>query len=778
MAKKVTASKTSKVSFQKEFYSDLTMDGMLFAVTVRSPASEGIIKSIYHPDLPEGYYLVTARDIPGTNLIDTPRGKIPVFCEGNISYEGEPLALLVGPDENKLHSLVDELEITVDTNTIEDYLPDEELLAQENLENLENPEKKISKRAIQKQNKEIEELKEIKEEFFSDLLAERTLKFGPCWEKNEDGEILGIDNVFENAEHIVENEWSYAFKTSDYGEPNGGLCFWKDETLTILTPTQWLGSLRQIVSETMAIKPEYLNLKKTISTNRGTNSIWYNSIIACQVACASKKCGKPVKLVFSRTEQDKFLNTIQPIKITHKTAVNAEGKLIAMKVTIEVDAGFANPFAQEIIDRLSIAACGLYTPENILIEAKATSSQNPASSIDIQLIDSAAFYAVENQANLVCQKCNLTPLEFRLLNCNRKTDAKNKNKNSPFIFSINKFSEGLEAVAKKSDYNRKYASYHLDSNDWKMKSGPKEYVSLFSSPMRGIGLACAFEGTGYYGSEVYESSQSLEVTLEEDSTVTILCPPVSASIQDICSKTVSEILEISPSKVYFNSTFKNGEEPTLPENVYSSISIMTSLLKKCCVAIKKRKPTEKLPFTVKKKIASVQKNVWDHEAFSGKPFHSTSFIAAILELEINPCTYREHIRSINIVADGGKILNTQAASSSIKLAIQRVLECLYEDDRIEYPPVKISFIQSEEDSSQIGELVYQVIPAAFTQALTQALNCTINSIPLKSDSIYGKIKEQKLLMREQQERELAEQNKIEEENKEKENNEDSTDTEQ
>ena len=131
MAKKVTAARTLKFSFQKEFYSDLTMDGMLYAVTVRSPAKEGIIKSISHPDLPEGYTLVTARDIPGSNLIDTPNGKISVFCEGNISYEGEPLGLLVGPDENILHTLVEELEITVDTNTIEDYLPDEDFIAAE-----------------------------------------------------------------------------------------------------------------------------------------------------------------------------------------------------------------------------------------------------------------------------------------------------------------------------------------------------------------------------------------------------------------------------------------------------------------------------------------------------------------------------------------------------------------------------------------------------------------------------------------------------------------------
>ena len=44
--------------------------------------------------------------------------------------------------------------------------------------------------------------------------------------------------------------------------------------------------------EKLSVRAEEINIKKTVSTNRGTNSIWYNSIIACQVAAAAKKCGK------------------------------------------------------------------------------------------------------------------------------------------------------------------------------------------------------------------------------------------------------------------------------------------------------------------------------------------------------------------------------------------------------------------------------------------------------------------------------------------------------
>jgi hypothetical protein len=66
-------------------------------------------------------------------------------------------------------------------------------------------------------------------------------------------------------------------------------------------------------------------------------------------------------------------------------------------------------------------------------------------------------------------------------------------------------------------------------------------------------------------------------------------------------------------------------------------------------------------------------------------------------------------------------------------------------------------MQSEKDPSQIGELIYQVIPAAYTQALTQALNCTINSLPLTTETLYKKIREEKRRIREQKEMQKKEE---------------------
>ncbi len=734
MPRKISVKK-SKVSFQKEFYSDIIVEGMLFAKIVRSPVSEGIVKSISHPDLPEGYLLITSRDVPGTNLIDTPSGKIKIFCDGNISYEGQPLALLVGPDEIRVESLLQELVITIDTNTIEDYLPNEYELASTNFDEVQNPD---SRTQMIEHTRQIEELIEIKDKFFSDKIAERIVKFG-CDD---------IDEVFGEFPDIVENEWKYALKTPDYTEPNGAFAYWKGDELTIASPTQWLAGLRDTVSEALAIDPNSINIKRTTSTNRGTNSIWFNSIIACQVAIASKKTGAPCKLAYSRYEQDKFLSLMQTISIRHKTAVDKDGFLKAMKVDINFDAGFANPLAQEIIDRLAIASCNVYSCPNVYVKAVATSSLNPSSSVDVQLIDSASFFAVENQMNELCKLTNYTPLEFRLKNFSHP-EGKQKNISSPFCLEIEKYSEMLKGLAKMSDFNRKYASYHLDSMDRKFSIIPKNYVSSFSSPLRGIGFACAFEGTGYYGSEIYSPNQSLEVTLENANRLTVHCPPISEQIKESWVKIASDILENPALSINIDSEFEKGEEPALPENIYTNLSIMTNLLKKSCEVLSKQKSAGQYPIKVKKR--TIAKKVWNQEEFRGKPFHEISFAAVCLELELNPCTFREEIRSINIVINGGKIAKQETFISTIKLGVQKVLSSLVEDEKVECSNIRIISVQSEKEQAQIGELVYQTIPSAYTQALSQALGCSITSLPLDTESIYEILSRQKEVMETQAE---------------------------
>lgn len=89
---------------------------VLHARVIRSTIPRGKLKSIQFPQLPEGYYSITYKDIPGINSIDVFNETIPLLCEGEITYEGEPLAVLCGPEKRKVITLCKNTRIEYETD--------------------------------------------------------------------------------------------------------------------------------------------------------------------------------------------------------------------------------------------------------------------------------------------------------------------------------------------------------------------------------------------------------------------------------------------------------------------------------------------------------------------------------------------------------------------------------------------------------------------------------------------------------------------------------------
>ena len=98
---------------------------MQYGVLIRSPISNGTIRSISHPKLPENYTIISAKNIIGKNIIETNNLQTPVLAYEKVSYVGEPIGILVGEDRIKLYELLNEVEIkyTEATESPEGKLP-------------------------------------------------------------------------------------------------------------------------------------------------------------------------------------------------------------------------------------------------------------------------------------------------------------------------------------------------------------------------------------------------------------------------------------------------------------------------------------------------------------------------------------------------------------------------------------------------------------------------------------------------------------------------------
>ena len=660
----------------KTYFSDLTSANMIYTKIVRSPITKGRIKSLTLEDIPEGYFLFTAADFGEENYVETLDIQTEILASSEIYYKGQPIALLAGPVFTDLLDL----------------------------------EKNI------KMEFEKDPASKIKEKEYP--YAQRFIRNGKAQKPEE------FTKLFSKKNYDIKGTWTSVLNAPSCNETNGAFCTFDKNILTISTPTQWPKHLQENIKRIFNLKTEEVFIRKTISSGPHTNTIWQNTVIAVMASLVAIKTGKTAQLVLSREEHFEYLIKKSPISIKIRSAVKKDGIIEAVQVLIELDSGYHNPFAAEILDRLVIAANNIYSVRNIEIIAKAYESYTPPVSFNIECIDSQAFFAIENQMQKICNVTGFLPDELRMKNFERKFSL-------PFTFTNEKVREAFSAIEKMYDVNRKFISYRMESKNRKI-----DIKNLHNFPLRGIGVACGFNGIGYFGSNIFACNQKMEATLESDGTLEIHALQPSASTLEVWKNTAAQILEIDPKQIKLNSIFDVNEDLSVPENVYANVSVMTYLLKKCCQDIQSKRFRKPLPITSTKGFTSAQKKVWNKEKFSGSPFFLSSFGTVVLELEINPYTYKIYIKNVKAVLNAGKIGIPKIAENSVKLSIQHALTELVVDENLHCDQISVSFIQSDNDPTQIDGLISRILPAAFTSALSQATGHEINTIPVKPQHFF------------------------------------------
>ncbi|MDY4985533.1 MAG: xanthine dehydrogenase family protein [Treponema sp.] len=730
-ATKKTEEKKTIISLEaKGFYSDSTRPNLLYAALVRSPASSGKIKSVTISKLPEGYYFYTANDIPARKFMELNKIQAKIFGYDSIGYSGEPVGIIAGPDEEKVYELLEEVSVNLDIESLESAL--------------KNVIKKQHTPVIDlRKNSDVDNFveaindlpsldtvvdKSLKEEDPNQTVATREIKTGVYKKKSEEE---ADKELFNKAAYISEETWNEQLTNPNWQETAGAFCYMEGEKLHIFAATKWTHALQKSVCEILDIDPQLVIIHKTKSSGFYPNGVWRTTQIACQAAVASYLSHKPVKLVLSSTEQFKYMAPGVDTEIKYKAAIDAEGKITTLKVNIDIDIGATNPFAQEITDRISIGAVNYYKIKNLCIKTNTHKSKNPPTSITLKNVDSQAFFAIENQIQKICHQTKLFPDEVRLINSKPL-----KHSDFPFDIQVTEIENTIASTIKSSDFNRKYASFHMEVID----RVEKDSKPFFALPLRGIGISSAYNGSGYLGDSNFRYDSKIEVTLTKDEKAIIHAIKPSEVIQDIWRSTVSELLSIPKQNVQIDSSFEYDQLPESPDDSLSTIGIVNELIKKCCTEIQKKRFRQALPITSKKTITPTAKKAFDKDTFKGNPFSSTSFASTAVEVELDPYTYNEKIKGVYITINCGELFDEAAALKTIRLEIQQELTMLVEGKTVQCDNISIQFIQSKDKAGQIGGLVHNTLPAAFSSALSLALATQLTQLPCTEAQLFELIK--------------------------------------
>lgn len=747
--KKTKEINTKRSLLAKGYYSDCRKANMLHAAIVRSPTVTGRVTGISIPNLPEGYFLYTAKDIPGKKQIKENNVLMNIFSNSSISYTGEPLGIVVGPEEYKVKELRDSANISFDISDLESALDkvihkSKTPIGSTDITDLVSTFNELPSLDNVIDSKRFEKITEQE-------IALRKITTGK-FKKQDYSEILQSFSNKENSEEVVEIKGTFQQKVSNpkWLETDGAFAYYENGELHVYTPTKWTYSVQKTLSECLDIPTERIYVHKTISSGLNANGLWRTTQLAIQTAVTAILSKHPVKLMLSQTEQQKFMSPNIETEFSFNTIVSKSGLIKASKININVDVGINNPFAQEIADRLSIGICNYYKLNNLSITTKVVTSQNPPTSIFIRRIDSEAFFAIENHFHQIATELNILPEELRKINKSQKTT------DFPFELELPDTEAVIQNTIKVSDFNRKYSAFKMDAMN-RLKKGSNPF---FAIPLRGMGIATAYNSSNYLGTSVFTYNPKIEVTLFNDENVEIHALQASPVIQNIWKETASDILQLPKENIKIVSEFEIEDFPTSPENYYSSVGILNDLIKKCCTDIQKKRFHQPLPITSKKSVSAAKKN-WNNETFSGNPFTATSFASTAVEVQLDSFTYTATIKGIWITIDCGEIFDEVAAKRAIMLHIQQELTTLVKGATINCNKFSINFIQSKNKTGQIGELVHNTLPAAFAAALSMALQTQLSVLPCTEEQIYNLIQAREI----EKEKELGSEEAAENENK-------------
>ena len=293
-----------------------------------------------------------------------------------------------------------------------------------------------------------------------------------------------VEQGFNEAEIVVEREFSTETVHQGYIEPHSSTAFWNaNGQLTIWCSTQGSFMIRNSVSDVLRLPVSQVKVIPTeIGGGFGGKITAYLESVA---AVLSKKCSQPVKLVMTRSEVFEASGPAPGSWMKVKMGAAEDGRITAAHVTLAFEAG-AYPGSPVMPGTTCSLAC--YDLENGRVEGYDVVVNKPKTAAYRAPGSPQAAFAVESVLDEICEKLDLDPLEVRLKNAAKEGTRRVEGPVARKIGLV----ECLEA-AKSHDH----------------------YQEAVQGKSRGRGVAC-----GFWMNRGFQSSVTM--TVQYDGTISLL----------------------------------------------------------------------------------------------------------------------------------------------------------------------------------------------------------------------------------------------------------------
>ena len=388
-----------KVTGRAQYGADIQLAGLLQGKILRSPHAHARIKFIDTTGA-EAYpgvrAVVTAQDLPFAALTreelggDYQRLKFAnnhVLAADKVLFKGHPVAAVAADSqhvaEEALKLIQVEYEVLPPAMTVREAMEPDAPLLHEDLFTSEFGE--LSNRP-------------------SNIASHMAFETGD------------VEQGFAQADVVVEREYETASVHQGYIEPHNSTAFWNtDGQLNIWCSTQGPFVVRTNVAD--ILRHPVSRVKVTPMEIGGGFGGKITAYLDPITALLSKKSGRPVKLLMSRTEVFEASGPAPGTWMKVKLGVTNDGKISAFDITLAFEAG-AYPGSPVMQGAACAMAC--YDVSNGRINGYDVVVNKPKTAAYRAPGSPQAAFAVESVIDEVCEQLGMDPVEFRLRNASKE----------------------------------------------------------------------------------------------------------------------------------------------------------------------------------------------------------------------------------------------------------------------------------------------------------------------------------------------------------------------
>ena len=492
-----------KMSGRALYVDDIKVDGMLHGRLLRSTKARASIKEIQLPSLPEGYYIVDRHDVPGVNRVAIVDNDTPVFAEDQVKYVSEPILMVVGPDLRVIDRILKEIVVCYEE---------------------ESP--------------------------VLDMCESATVFYSYHYDKGD------VDKAFTEADRIIEESFHTGYQEQAYLEPQGAFASYKDGKVTVHGSMQCPYYVHGAVVKALGCEAGQVQIIQEVTGGGFGGKEDYPSILACQVAVAARKIGKPVKVILERREDISTTSKRHPAFMTYRTAIKNNG-ITGMEADIIFNSGAYTTLSPVVLQRGMLSATGVYKIDNLRVLGRAVMTNTVPNGAYRGFGAPQTFFAVEMHMDHIAKELGIDSLKLKEQYLVKQGDDTATSGKYHFPVLLPEMIEKIDGMC---DFRAKRKTYRNQTGRYR----------------KGIGLSLFYHGCGFTGNGERDLIKAVaRLAKREDDTVDILVSntDMGQGVKTTFSKIVADVLEIPLDRIHM----ENPDTDKVPDSgpTVASRSIMT-----------------------------------------------------------------------------------------------------------------------------------------------------------------------------------------------------------